>query len=77
VHDDVWYEVITNEDKTLSRMQNGLREGVEALGGDTPAGARVEETIEFLEFMQNELRLMRQRWREYRDEVKRQDGSAA
>ncbi|MGC9669566.1 GbsR/MarR family transcriptional regulator [Planosporangium sp. 12N6] len=75
VYDDIWYELMLNEDKTLGRMRNGLREGVDALGGDTPAGARVAESVEFIEFLQNEMRLMKQRWYEHRAGARRQPGA--
>jgi DNA-binding transcriptional regulator GbsR (MarR family) len=77
VYDDVWYEMMTNEDKTLGRMRNGLQEGVEALGSATPAGARVSESVEFIEFLQNEMRDMKQRWYEYRAAAKGRSGPAA
>jgi hypothetical protein len=40
-----------------------VREGVHALGADTPAGARLSETLEFFQFLQAEMPAMLERWR--------------
>jgi hypothetical protein len=40
-----------------------MREGVEALGADTPAGARMAESTAFFEFLQEELPALLERWR--------------
>jgi DNA-binding transcriptional regulator GbsR (MarR family) len=33
---DTWYEVITRRDEMLTHWQEDLREGIEAVGADTP-----------------------------------------
>src|SRR5215207_10670195 len=40
---DTWYEVTIRRDAMLLRWQEDLREGIEAIGADTPAGQRLEE----------------------------------
>src|SRR5215210_199040 len=40
---DTRYEVITRRDEMLTHWQEDLREGIEAVGADTPAGKRLEE----------------------------------
>jgi DNA-binding transcriptional regulator GbsR (MarR family) len=75
VDDDVWYRTITQRDQLLERWTDNLREGVEVLGGDTPAGSRLAESVEFFEFLQKELGEMTQRWREHRAELKRKGES--
>jgi DNA-binding transcriptional regulator GbsR (MarR family) len=64
VHDDVWYEAIARRDQVLARWERSLREGLELLSRDTPAGARMAETLAFFEFLKRELPLLLQRWRE-------------
>lgn len=64
---ELWYETLGNRDNVLTRWEDVLREGAKSLGPDTPAGARVAETVAFFEFMQGELTRMLERWREYRD----------
>src|SRR5215212_9344745 len=39
---DTRYEVITRRDEMLTHWQEDLREGIEAVGADTPAGKRLE-----------------------------------
>src|SRR5262249_50213296 len=63
VHDDVWYEAITRRDEMLSRLERGVREGVEVLGCNTRAGQRMAETLAYFEFVQQELPALAERWR--------------
>ncbi|MEV7870984.1 MarR family transcriptional regulator [Streptomyces sp. NPDC088124] len=63
VHDDVWYTTFTQRDAVLTRWENALREGADSLGRDTPAGARLAESVEFFEFVQEEVAAMMDRWR--------------
>src|SRR5215211_6725422 len=39
---DTWYEVTIRRDEMLIRWQEDLREGIEVVGADTPAGKRLE-----------------------------------
>jgi predicted transcriptional regulator len=77
VEDDLWYEAITRRDQVLLRWENGLREGVEVLGADTPAGARIADTLEFFVFLQEEMPAMMERWHEHRAcrRTERDDGA--
>ncbi|WP_351234877.1 MarR family transcriptional regulator [Streptomyces sp. NPDC002133] len=69
VHNNQWYEALTNRDAILKRWTDALREGVTSLGPDTPAGRRLSETVAFFDFMQVELVGMLERWREHREQV--------
>ncbi|MFP5347951.1 MAG: GbsR/MarR family transcriptional regulator [Actinomycetes bacterium] len=69
VHDDQWHEAVLRSDRTLLRWEQVLREGVEGLGDQTPAGARVAHSLAFVEFMQEEVRGMSERWRQRRAEL--------
>ncbi|MFG2696121.1 GbsR/MarR family transcriptional regulator [Kitasatospora sp. NPDC048407] len=64
IHDHVWYEATANRDRTLSRFDSSLAEGVDALGPDTPAGQRLAESLEFFAFLRVEIQQMLQRWRD-------------
>ncbi|MER5496613.1 MULTISPECIES: GbsR/MarR family transcriptional regulator [unclassified Streptomyces] len=66
LHDEVWYTTFANRDRVLTRWESTLKEGVRTLGEDTPAGARLAETVAFFEFLQAELVGMMDRWREHR-----------
>ncbi len=69
VSDDVWYEAVFHKNQTLERWTSPLEEGVEALGPDTPAGKRLDETLAFFRFVHKEMPEMLARWRTYRDET--------
>ena len=71
---DVWDEVIGIRDRLMARWTGVLREGVEVLGADTPAGQRVADSVRFFEFVSTELPSVIGRWRERRPA---RDGEAA
>jgi DNA-binding transcriptional regulator GbsR (MarR family) len=66
VLDNVWYQTISQRDQLMLRWAALMREGMAAVGPATPAGARLTESAEFLEFMQQELKHLAQRWEAYR-----------
>jgi len=63
VQSEIWYEAMARKDQVLERCERSLREGLEVIGRETPAGARIAETLEFFEFIQTELPAMLERWR--------------
>ncbi|MGP4048622.1 GbsR/MarR family transcriptional regulator [Streptomyces sp. 2A115] len=69
VHGNQWYEALTNRDAVLKRWEYALREGVEALGRETPAGRRLAETLAFFEFLDDELVKLMERWRAHRADL--------
>jgi DNA-binding transcriptional regulator GbsR (MarR family) len=69
VHNDQWYEALTNREAIIKRWEDALREGVTTLGPDTPAGHRLAETLAFFEFVEGELETLMARWRERRQEL--------
>src|SRR4030088_2604301 len=66
VPDDVWDELSTIRNRAMARWTAVLREGVPILGADTPAGARIAESVRYFEFVSAELPLVITRWRERR-----------
>ncbi|MEU3337420.1 MarR family transcriptional regulator [Streptomyces sp. NPDC006668] len=67
VHGDQWYEALTNREAIIKRWEGALREGVNSLGPDTPAGRRMAETLAFFEFVESEVAEMMERWRVHRE----------
>jgi predicted transcriptional regulator len=63
---DVWGDVIGIRDQLMARWTGVLREGVDVLGPDTPAGERVAESVRFFEFVSSELPQVVRKWRECR-----------
>jgi DNA-binding transcriptional regulator GbsR (MarR family) len=64
LHSTVWYEVMGTRDDELARWAEVSREGVAAVGHDTAAGRRLEETARFFDFLRTELAGLMDRWRE-------------
>ena len=69
VHSETWYEAIARKDQVLDRCERSLRDGIDVVGRETPAGARIAETLAFFEFMQAELPAMLDRWRARKAEL--------
>ncbi len=67
VHSDQWYEALTNREAIIKRWEDAFREGVRSLGPDTPAGRRLAETLEFFEFIENDIAGIMERWRVHRE----------
>ncbi|MDI2125639.1 GbsR/MarR family transcriptional regulator [Yinghuangia seranimata] len=63
VRSDQWFRTFASRDRMLVRWEETLRTGVAAVGPDTAAGERLAETVEFFEFLQEELSGMMDRWR--------------
>jgi predicted transcriptional regulator len=66
VQDDAWIESIAARDQLLVHWSNLLREGMEAVGPDTPAGRRVRIAHEFALFMHQEMDGLMKRWNEHK-----------
>jgi len=64
VPDSVWDEVITGRDRLMARWTAVLRDGIEAVGAHTLAGARLAESVEYFEFVSAELPGVLARWQE-------------
>jgi DNA-binding transcriptional regulator GbsR (MarR family) len=61
-----WYEAVASRDAILARWEQDLEEGIKAVGPDTLAGERLEETRRFYAFLRGELGRMLRDWREQR-----------
>jgi DNA-binding transcriptional regulator GbsR (MarR family) len=66
VYDDAWYEASVRREQQLARWASSIRQGIEALGADTPAGARLTDTLDFLDFLDTEMPALLARWHERR-----------
>jgi hypothetical protein len=49
-------------DQLLLRWDRSVRDGVAVLGRETPAGARLAETLDFFEFVQAEVPALLANW---------------
>jgi DNA-binding transcriptional regulator GbsR (MarR family) len=63
VSSGTWYEAIARRDEMVGRWLQDLADGVKAVGPDTAAGARLEETRAFFAYLLDEVPRMLDRWR--------------
>jgi DNA-binding transcriptional regulator GbsR (MarR family) len=63
---NVWDDMLRLRDQVLSRWIAMVREGIDLVGPDTPAGARLAEQAAFFEFVSKEFSEVMARWDEYR-----------
>jgi DNA-binding transcriptional regulator GbsR (MarR family) len=59
---DVWDERVRLRNRQFARWVTELRDGVSALGADTPAGSRLAETVRYFDFLGDEMTGMLARW---------------
>ena len=60
---DVWDEIVRLRNRQFTRWAAELRDGVDALGASSPAGARLAETVRYFEFLSTEMSSLLARWR--------------
>jgi DNA-binding transcriptional regulator GbsR (MarR family) len=63
VVDGSWYEATVTANPFLERGEADLREGIAVLG-DSPAADRLNETLELIQFLREETRVMMRRWQD-------------
>lgn len=63
VDDNTWLEAITNRDKLYDAWNAALTDGAEALGTDSRAGKRIDDTRRFFLFLKEETAAMQEKWR--------------
>jgi len=63
---NMWDDMIRMRDQVMARWTALVREGIDLVGPDSPAGARMAEQAAFLEFATGELSEILKRWQEYR-----------
>jgi len=68
--DDPWYEAIYRREPLIARWERALTDGVAAVGPETPAGHRLQDSAAFFTFLGEELPDLLRRWRSRRPEDK-------
>jgi DNA-binding transcriptional regulator GbsR (MarR family) len=63
--DDVWHEILRMRDNLLVRWISVLRDGVQTVGADTPAGRRMAHSARYFEFVNAELPRLLSRWEDF------------
>jgi DNA-binding transcriptional regulator GbsR (MarR family) len=59
---NVWHEVIRLQNQVLARWTSLLKEGVDVVGADSPAGVRMADYAAFFDFMNAEFPALMTRW---------------
>jgi DNA-binding transcriptional regulator GbsR (MarR family) len=59
---DIWHQVIQLRNYVLIRWAALLKEGIDLVGADTPAGRRMAGHVEFFEFLAEEMPAVMARW---------------
>ena len=63
ISSDTWYEAITQREAMIARWEQDLAEGIKAVGPQTPAGDRLDETRRFFAFFREALAQILADWR--------------
>ena len=63
---DVWSDMFRLRDGVMQRWAGMVREGIDLVGPDTPAGERLAEHATFFDFVSREMPEVLKRWDEYR-----------
>jgi predicted transcriptional regulator len=66
---NMWDDMLRIRDQVLARWSALVREGIDLVGPDTAAGARLAEQAAFLDFVSAELPEVLTRWKQYRAEL--------
>lgn len=69
VADGSWYDSVVSANPILVKGEADLREGIAVLG-DSPAAARLAETLELIQFLKEESEAMMRRWHERRAQTR-------
>jgi predicted transcriptional regulator len=69
IPDNMWDDMLRMRDQVMSRWSALAREGIDLVGPDTAAGARLAEQAAFLDFASAELSEVLPRWKKYRADL--------
>jgi DNA-binding transcriptional regulator GbsR (MarR family) len=59
---DVWHQVVLLRNQVLTRWATLLKEGMDLVGADSPAGRRMASHASFFEFLAQEMPALMARW---------------
>lgn len=66
LYDDLWFASFLKRDRMLKMWRDATIEGVDAVGAGTPAGRRLAEMADFLDFLVTEIPALFDRWHKER-----------
>ena len=62
VQDDFWYETMMRQDSQLARWSDSLKQVLDAAGDGTAAHRRVRASLAFIDFIEEEVQGLSERW---------------
>lgn len=70
VQADAWHGAMLSRDRVMTSLLSSTRSGVAAVGGvHTPAGRRLQLSVDFLQFLTDHLAELTDKWHERRAEI--------
>ncbi len=60
----VWQDIVELRERQFARWSADLRDGVQVLGADSPAGVRMAQTVRYFDFITAEMAGLLERWQE-------------
>lgn len=70
VQDEAWHDAVMNRDRVMDAILRSMSQGVEAVGGaGTPAGRRLQLSLDFIEFLTAKLGDLQGEWAERRAQL--------
>ena len=69
VQDDFWFQSMMSRDRSLTRWEEILRQMLEVTGDKTASDRRIRATIGFVEFIQEEVEGLSERWIKRKAEI--------
>jgi predicted transcriptional regulator len=60
----IWQDIVGLRERQFIRWSADLSEGVQVLGGDSPAGVRMAQAVRYFEFITGEIAGLLARWQE-------------
>lgn len=77
VVDGVWYEVAIRRDQVLDHWVSAAKDGAGLLGPDSRAGRRMADSLDFFQFLLEELPAVLARWQERKSRRESASGGTA
>ncbi len=69
VQDDFWYESMMRQDSQLARWSDSLNQVLDAAGDGTAAHRRIRASLGFIEFIEEEVKGLSERWIKRKAEI--------
>jgi DNA-binding transcriptional regulator GbsR (MarR family) len=76
LHSNFWHEAMTRRDEFLGRWLQTMKDGMQVVSPGSAAHQRLEETAEFLGYMDEEIAALLERWHERQRQSGKEDAES-